>query len=163
MKNKEQQEKDWYETMLEMDLYHSKNSMPDLEETDEERLMNETVERIDDNSKDLPANEKRCFLCNTIAVGKPYNMGTCECPNSSDYTVKVLANSIRELITKNEPEKGLDRLHIFMVKYVRELCDKYQVSYQKETPLHSLFGGYIKEITKLGFIEIKFSIIMKVF
>ncbi len=53
--------------------------MPDLEETDEERLMNETVERIDDNSKDLPANEKRCFLCNTIAVGKPYNMGTCEC------------------------------------------------------------------------------------
>lgn len=80
MEDKEQSKKDWYKTMLEMDLYHYANSEPDLDETDKmEELMNETIQRIDDNSKDLPANEKRCILCNTVAIGKTYQMGSCEC------------------------------------------------------------------------------------
>lgn len=73
--------------------------------------------------------------------------------NSDNRTFKILAESIRESINKNEPEKGLDRLHTFTIKYVRQLCDKHQVTYDKETPLHSLFGSYIKKIVKEDLIE----------
>lgn len=73
--------------------------------------------------------------------------------NSDDRTFKILAESIRESISKNEPEKGLDRLHTFTIKYVRQLCDNHQIVYDKETPLHSLFGGYVKKIVKEGLIE----------
>lgn len=73
--------------------------------------------------------------------------------NSDDGTFKILAESIRESIKKNEPEKALDRLHTFTIKYVRQLCDNHQILYDKETPLHSLFGGYVKKIGKEGLLE----------
>lgn len=74
-------------------------------------------------------------------------------PNSDDRTFKILAESIRESIKNNEPEKALDRLHTFTIKYVRQLCDNHQISFDKETPLHSLFGGYVKKIAKEGLLE----------
>jgi|TARA_B110000037_G_C16984081_1_gene450295 hypothetical protein len=75
--------------------------------------------------------------------------------NSDDRTFEILAESIRESIKNNEPEKGLDRLHTFTIKYIRQLCDNHKISYQKETPLHSLFGGYVKKIIENGIIESK--------
>lgn len=73
--------------------------------------------------------------------------------NSDDRTFKILAELIRECINNNEPEKGLDRLHTFTIKYVRKLCENHQVIFNKETPLHSLFGGYVKKIVKDGLVE----------
>jgi len=73
--------------------------------------------------------------------------------NSDSRTFEILAESIRESIKKNEPGKALDRLHTFTIKYVRQLCDNHQVSYNKETPLHSLFGGYVKKLVKDGLVE----------
>lgn len=73
--------------------------------------------------------------------------------NSENRSFEILAESIRESINKNEPEKALDRLHTFTIKYVRQLSENHQISYDKETPLHSLFGGYVKKIVKDGIIE----------
>lgn len=73
--------------------------------------------------------------------------------NSDDRTFKILAELIRESINKNEPENALDRLHTFTIKYVRQLCDNHKISYDKETPLHSLFGGYVKKLAQEGLIE----------
>ena len=42
-------------------------------------------------------------------------------PNSDDRDFGLLAKSIKESIEKNEPEAALDRLHTFVVKYVRQL------------------------------------------
>lgn len=56
----------------------------------------------------------------------------------------LLAESIREAIEKNKPETALDRLHTFVVKHVRQLCDKHQVQYSQEEALHSIFGKYIR-------------------
>ncbi len=56
----------------------------------------------------------------------------------------LLAKSIRESIEKNEPEAALDRLHTFVIKYCRQLCDRYSISYRREDPLHSIFGKYVK-------------------
>jgi len=73
--------------------------------------------------------------------------------NSNDKDFSLLDRSIRESIQKNEPEAALDRLHTFVVKYIRQLCDKYQINYSKNNPLHSLFGGYIKHLKKSNLID----------
>tara|TARA_R110002072_G_scaffold110586_1_gene238387 strand:+ start:135 stop:968 length:834 start_codon:yes stop_codon:yes gene_type:complete len=73
--------------------------------------------------------------------------------NSDDKDFNTLAKAIRESIEKNEPENALDRLHTFVVKYTRQLSEKHSIPYDKETPLHSLFGGYVKHLSTTGQIE----------
>lgn len=65
-------------------------------------------------------------------------------PNVEDRDFKLLAKSIRESIDKNEPEAALDRLHTFTLRYLRELCDKHQISYAKTDSLNAVFGKYVK-------------------
>lgn len=76
-------------------------------------------------------------------------------PNVDDRDFSLLAKAIRESIAKNEPEAALDRLHTFVVRYIRELCDKHSIAYNKNTPLHSLFGGYIKYLRENKIVESK--------
>lgn len=73
--------------------------------------------------------------------------------NSYDRNFQLLSKSIRESIEKNDHELAVDRLHTFVVRYIRELCKKYSVSFDNDTPLHSLFGGYIKHLQKYNIIE----------
>jgi hypothetical protein len=72
---------------------------------------------------------------------------------SDDKDFSILAKSIRESIDKNEPQIALDRLHTYTVKYIRQLCDKHNIGYDKDTPLHSLFGGYVKILMQDKIIE----------
>jgi hypothetical protein len=74
-------------------------------------------------------------------------------PYSDDRDISILAKSIRDGIQRNEPEAELDRLHTYVVKYIRQLCDKHGIVYDKKTPLHSLFGGYIKYLRQNNMIE----------
>jgi len=74
-------------------------------------------------------------------------------PNSQDITFKKLAASIKQSINNNEPETGIDRLHTFVTKYIRQLCNEHSIHFAKETPLHSLFGAYIKHLKSSGLIE----------
>jgi len=74
-------------------------------------------------------------------------------PYSDDKNFSLLAKSIRESINKNEPEAALDRLHTYAVKYIRLLCDKRHIDYEKDTPLHSLFGGYVKFLMQNKIVE----------
>jgi hypothetical protein len=66
---------------------------------------------------------------------------------------EAAAKAIREAIEKNEPEAGLDRLHTFVIKYVRSLCERAGITVTREKPLHSLFGEYVKFLEKSGVIE----------
>lgn len=78
-------------------------------------------------------------------------------PNSNERDFTLLAQSIRESIEKNQPEQALDRLHTFVIKYIREVCGRHGISYKKDTPLHSLFGGYIKYLQQHNLIESEMS------
>jgi hypothetical protein len=64
--------------------------------------------------------------------------------NSPDRDFTALAKSIRESIGNGKPSDALDRLHTFLMRYLRELCTKHSITYDKDTPLHSLFGAYAK-------------------
>ncbi len=74
-------------------------------------------------------------------------------PNADGRDFEALAKSVRDSIERNEPESGLDRLHTFVVKYVRTLCEKRGIPTEPDKPLHSLFGEYIKHLKKSGLIE----------
>lgn len=74
-------------------------------------------------------------------------------PNVDDKDFKLLAKSIRESIEKNEPEAALDRLHTFTFRYLRELCKKHQITYEKSDSLNAVFGKYVKFLTENKHIE----------
>jgi hypothetical protein len=78
-------------------------------------------------------------------------------PNSRDRDFELLAQSIKESIEKDQPEQALDRLHTFVIKYVRELCSRHGIAFDKETPLHSLFGLYVKFLQKNSLVESEMS------
>ena len=76
-------------------------------------------------------------------------------PNNDDKDFSLLSESIKASIENNQPEIAIDRLHTFIVKYIRELCNKHSLIFEKDTPLHSLFGGYVKKLIEENKIESK--------
>ncbi len=74
-------------------------------------------------------------------------------PISEEKGFDALAKAVRESIDRNEPEAGLDRFHTFLVKYFRTLLEKHGGESDREKPLHSLVGAYIKLIKSKGLIE----------
>lgn len=74
-------------------------------------------------------------------------------PNADDRDFEALARSVKEYIRRDEPETGLDRLHTFMVKYVRNLCHSRGISADRNKPLNSAFGEYLKALKADGYIE----------
>jgi hypothetical protein len=67
-------------------------------------------------------------------------------PNADGPEFDMLARAVRESIEKHEPEAGLDRLHAFLTKFLRVLCETRGISPQRDKPLHSVVGEYIKAL-----------------
>jgi len=65
----------------------------------------------------------------------------------------VVAKHIREAIENNQPEGALDRLHVFVNKFIRVTCESHDITISGEKPLHSIFGEYVKALRKHGHIE----------
>lgn len=72
---------------------------------------------------------------------------------TNDRDFEAVAKAVRDAIERNEPEAGLDRLHTFVIKYVRLLCEQRGISVSRGKPLHSLFGEYVKSLKRDGLIE----------
>ena len=72
---------------------------------------------------------------------------------SDERDFETIAKAVRDAIMKNQPESGLDRLHTFVIKYVRTLCVQHGLSITRDKPLHSLFGEYVKHLRADGHIE----------
>ena len=76
-------------------------------------------------------------------------------PFSDESELVLLEKLIRESLLKNEPYAALDRLHTFVMKYIRHICDKYGLEYDRKRSLHGLYGQYAKHLTNEGLIETK--------
>jgi Abortive infection C-terminus len=72
---------------------------------------------------------------------------------SAEADFDALAKEVRAAIEKNEPQSGLDRLHTFVTKYVRSLCEQRAISVERDKALHSLFGEYVKRLRQDGHLE----------
>lgn len=71
----------------------------------------------------------------------------------SEKNFELLVKEIRQAIESNEPEKALDRLHTYTIKFVRGICKKYAIDTSQDKPLHSIFGEYVKELNKNNHLE----------
>lgn len=61
-----------------------------------------------------------------------------------DIDLNKLVKIIKSHIDSNQPEVALDRLHTYMTKYIKSLCDLHGIEFKKEESLNAIFGKYIK-------------------
>ena len=66
---------------------------------------------------------------------------------------EVVAEHVREAIEKNQPEAALDRLHTFVIKFVRVACEPHAIDINRVKPLHSVFGEYVRALRAGGHLE----------
>lgn len=74
-------------------------------------------------------------------------------PPDSDEAFDVVARHVREAIERNEPEAAIDRLHTYLMKYMRRLCRRRGIEASRDKPLHSLMGEYLGALREQNVIE----------
>ena len=73
----------------------------------------------------------------------------------ADPIATALARAIQESVEKGRPEEALDRLHTWLTRWVRKLCLGHSLPCDKKTPLHALFGSYVRFLRESGLVESK--------
>jgi len=75
-------------------------------------------------------------------------------PNDKDETFDVLAQQVRGFIESGTPALGLDRLHTFMVRYVRNLYkNHFGKTPDEKATLNSLLGQVANDLRSQGLIK----------
>lgn len=72
---------------------------------------------------------------------------------TDDRDFEIVAKAAREAIERNELIQGLDRLHTFVVKFVRTLCEKRGITAGRDKALPAIFGEYVRKLRESGEIE----------
>lgn len=65
---------------------------------------------------------------------------------------QLVAKAARDCFDKNQPEQGLDRLHTFLVKFLRKLCEEHCIPKDRSVPLGGLMGAYVKRLREEGLL-----------
>lgn len=73
--------------------------------------------------------------------------------NIEDVNFQKLKKIISDLIENNKPDEAVDRIHTYMVFYLRKLLDKYGVNSSQNTPLHALMGSYKNKLMQEKVID----------
>lgn len=120
-----------------------------------ELLKNVVEDGVDDSMSQVLENCKRTVK--RLSESAPVPDIESLTPISSEKSFSALAKAVKESIEKNEPETGLDRLHTFIVKYLRTLCEKHGIEATRTKPLHSLMGEYIKYLKEVGMVKSQMS------
>jgi hypothetical protein len=108
---------------------------------------------VDYRDLDSPLREKCRKIAERLLLSAPIHDAEIIAVLSRREEFERLANSVRESIEKNDPEAGLDRLHTFAIKFTRSLCQKHGITTERDKPLHSIFGEYVKKLKKSDLIE----------
>ena len=108
------------------------------------------------------ADRKRFDRCQAIADrlkrATPVDNLDALRPNTDDKDFTVLAKVIREGIERHEPGPVLDRLHTFCMKYLRAICQKREITFEKTDNLGNLAGKYVKYLEQNKIIEAKITV-----
>jgi hypothetical protein len=120
------------------------------------KLVNDLLEYCRPAASD-PDRDRLFEVCQRIAArllqSAPVDALEAITPEGTERGFEVLARAVRESIEKNEPESGLDRLHTFVTKLIRTLSERRGVTIDRDKPLHSIFGEYVKALRGAGLIE----------
>ena len=72
--------------------------------------------------------------------------GLCDAPGGP----RVLAGHIRGTCRTSG---ALDRLHTFVIKFIRIACEPHGIEVNRDKALHSIFGEYVKALREGGHLE----------
>jgi hypothetical protein len=77
-------------------------------------------------------------------------------PNQDDENFDLLAKQVRSAIENGTPEAGLDRLHTFVLKYIRTIYERHfgRVPNRMSTA-NSLLGEFANDLRQKGVIQSK--------
>lgn len=100
-----------------------------------------------------PAQEAFAIIDRLRGCGPVVDTSALAAPVGADEAFVTVARHVREAIERNEPEAAIDRLHTFMVKYLRRLCSRRGIEVTRDKPLHSLMGEYSKAVSEHGLIQ----------
>lgn len=70
-----------------------------------------------------------------------------------DVSFQKLKKIIARLIENNKPDEAIDRLHTYMMMYLRKLLTKYGITASQSLPLHTLLGSYKNKLMQNKIIE----------
>jgi len=79
-----------------------------------------------------------------LAQAKP--VADIEAITGDTEDFQLVAKAARECFEKNEPEQGLDRLHTFLIKFLRRLCEEHGIPRERSVPAGGLMGAYVKQL-----------------
>lgn len=68
-------------------------------------------------------------------------------------TLKVLSDEMIKSFKLEQYDVALDRLHTFTHRFIRELCEKHELSYTKEDGIQSLLSKYTRHLTDKELIQ----------
>jgi Abortive infection C-terminus len=113
---------------------------------------------IDHEQKESPGDDEAlCAECRRIAARLADATSVCEvealAAAAAEPDFETLSRQVLDAVEKNQPEAGLDRLHTFVVKFVRARCEEHGLATDREKPLHSIFGEYVKLLREQGHLE----------
>ena len=97
--------------------------------------------------------EEAYKLINRLKSTQPVNNINIINPNNNELDFKKLAESIKKELKSNNPDIVLDRLHTFLMRYVRELCHKHRINFNQNESLNALFGKYVKYLEASNLFE----------
>lgn len=89
-------------------------------------------------------------IISRLSLDKPVTDIDAISAQGDDRNFELVAKAASDSIKKNQPELGLDRLHTFLVKFVRILCEERGLPVNRDTPLNGLFGAYVKHLRESG-------------
>lgn len=104
---------------------------------------------------DSPLREKCREIAERLLQSAPIQAAEVISVLSEREEFERLAKGVMDSISQNDPESGLDRLHTFTMRFVRSLCEKHGITVERDKPLHSAFGEYVRKLKASGLIESK--------
>jgi len=119
------------------------------------KVLSDLIELVSDDLDDATAKLKaKCSQIAERLVGgmAVEDISALEAP-SEERTFQMLASSVKGSISDGEPVAALDRLHTYVMKYMRQVCKSRNIDTSQDKPLHAMTGEYIKLLKADGQIE----------
>jgi len=121
-----------------------------------DHVVAELLDRLIQYNQEQPSDPKLVADCQGIVArlrqSAPIEDFESLRPITDDRAFATLHKALKAAIASNEPEAALDRLHTFVLKYMREVCERHGIATNREKPLHSLMGEYVKAVKAEGLV-----------
>jgi Abortive infection C-terminus len=120
------------------------------------KLMGDMLEHVAETRpgvKDTELYKNSLVIVARLKEGRPVADLDAITSLSDEKDFEAVARAVSSAIESNRPEDALDRLHTFVTKFMRSLCQGHGIPVTREKALHSLAGEYVKKVQELGYVE----------